>query len=62
MLGVEDWAEIRRLYLAEGWSIKRITRERGFARNTVRAALRAERPHVFQPGVHGSKLDLRTTA
>lgn len=36
MLGVEDWAEIRRLHLAEGWSIKRITRERGFARNTVR--------------------------
>ncbi len=57
MLGVEDWAEIRRLHLAEGWSIKRITRECGFARNTVRAALRAERPRVFQGGVRGSKLD-----
>jgi hypothetical protein len=39
VLGVEDWAEIRRLALSERWSIKRICRERGFARNTVRAAL-----------------------
>lgn len=57
MLGVEDWAEIRRLHLAEGWSIKRITRERGFARNTVRMALRSERPPAYQRGPVGSKLD-----
>ncbi len=57
MLGVEDWAEIRRLGLAEGWSIKRITRERGFARNTVRMALRSERPPAYQRRVRGSKLD-----
>jgi histidinol-phosphate/aromatic aminotransferase/cobyric acid decarboxylase-like protein len=48
VLGVEDWAEIRRLALSERWSIKRICRERGFARNTVRAAigLRAENRRV----------------
>lgn len=57
MLGVEDWAEIRRLGVSERWSIKRICRERGFARNTVRAALRSERPPGYQRSLSGSKLD-----
>lgn len=57
MLGVEDWAEIRRLHLSERWSIKRICRERGFARNTVRAALRSERPPTYSRSATGSKLD-----
>ncbi len=47
MLGVEDWAEIRRLYFSERWSIKRIGRERGLARNTVRSAIRSERRDPF---------------
>lgn len=57
MLGVEDWAEIRRLHLAERWSIKRICRERGLARNTVRAALRSQGPPVYRRAGSGSKLD-----
>ena len=57
MLGVEDWAEIRRLHCSERWSIKRICRERGFARNTVRAALRSERPPGYARSGVGSKLD-----
>ena len=57
MLGVEDWAEIRRLGVSERWSIKRICRERGFARNTVRAALRSERPPGYARSGSGSKLD-----
>lgn len=57
MLGVEDWAEIRRLYFAEGWSIKRIGRERGFARNTVRSAVRSEAPPVYRRAALSSKLD-----
>ena len=61
MLGVEDWAEIRRLYFSERWSIKRIGRERGFARNTVRSAIRGERPPVYQRTVPASKLDAFTT-
>lgn len=61
MLVVEDWAEIRRLYFGERWSIKRIGRERGFARNTVRSAIRRERPAVYQRTVPASKLDAFTT-
>ena len=57
MLGVEDWAEIRRLYFSERWSIKRIGRERGFARNTVRSAIRSERPPGYARAGSVSKLD-----
>jgi len=53
---VEDWAEIRRLFFSERWSIKRICRDRGFARNTVRAAVRSERAPVYERRVVGSKL------
>jgi hypothetical protein len=44
VIGVEDWAEIRRLHRAEGVSIKAIARRLGVARNTVRSALRAAGP------------------
>ena len=37
MLSVEDWAEIRRLYRAEGMPVKVIARVMGVSRNTVRA-------------------------
>src|SRR3954447_32917 len=47
VLDVEDWAEIRRLHLAEGVSIKEISRRLGVARNTVRSAVRSEGPPVF---------------
>ncbi len=57
MLGVEDWVEIRRLHGAERWSVKRICRERGFARNTVRAALRSDGPPVYRRAGSASKLD-----
>ena len=57
MLNVEDWAEIRRLHRAEGLSIKEITRRLGVARNTVRSALRAEGPPVFQRQRRASAVD-----
>jgi transposase len=41
---VEDWAEIRRLHLAERVSIKEIGRRLHLSRNTVRAALRSSSP------------------
>jgi len=41
---LEEWAEVRRLHCAEGVSIKEIARRLGLARNTVRAALRADAP------------------
>ena len=39
MLGVEDWAEIRRLRRAEGMPIKAIARVVGVSKNTVKRAL-----------------------
>lgn len=57
MLAVDDWAEIRRLHFAEGWAIKRIARELGVARNTVRAAVRSDRPPVYERTPSGSVVD-----
>ncbi|MFL5910251.1 MAG: IS21 family transposase [Gaiellaceae bacterium] len=57
MLDVEDWAEIRRLHLAEGVSIKEISRRLGVARNTVRSAVRSEGPPVFDRKPRPSAVD-----
>lgn len=54
---MEDWAEIRRLYRAEGLSIKEIVRRTGIARNTVRSALRADAPPTYQREGPGSAVD-----
>lgn len=54
---MEDWAEIRRLHRAEGLPIKEIARQMGLARNTVRAALRSDRPPVYQRPARGSVVD-----
>lgn len=54
---MEDWAQIRRLHRAEGQSIKEIVRRTGIARNTVRAALRAEGPPTRERGPRGSAVD-----
>jgi transposase len=57
VLKVEDWAEIRRLRLAEGVPIKEIARRLGVARNTVRAALTSDRPPTYQRALRGSVVD-----
>ena len=57
MINVEDWAEIRRLHRAEGMGIKAIARRVGMARNTVRAALRAEDAPHYERGGKGSAVD-----
>jgi transposase len=57
VLKVEDWAEIRRLRLAEGVPIKEIARRLGVARNTVRAALVSDRPPTYQRALRGSVVD-----
>ena len=58
-LNVEHWAEIRRLYQAEGMPIRRICRQLGVGRNTARALiaagvdaaqLRFEWPQPERPG------------
>jgi transposase len=57
MIDVHQWAEIRRLHFSEKLSIKRIVKLTGPARNTVRAAPRAEGPPVYRRPPRPSKLD-----
>jgi IS30 family transposase len=44
VITIDTWAEIRRLHWSEKVPIREIARDLGVARNTVRAALRAEDP------------------
>lgn len=57
MVGVEQWAEIRRLYVVKRLSIKEIARRTGRDRNTIRKALRSERPPKYSRPPRPSKLD-----
>jgi transposase len=58
VLCVEDWAEIRRLYRAEGMPIKGIARVMGVSRNTVRAAIASDRPPRYERPRKGSIVDV----
>ena len=57
MLGVEDWAEIRRLRRPEAMSISQIARVMGLARNTVKAALSSDGPPKYRREPAGSLVD-----
>jgi transposase len=57
VLSVEDWAEIRRLYRAEGLPIKAIARRLGISRNTVRKAVVSSEPPRYQRKPAGSIVD-----
>jgi transposase len=57
VLDVEQWAQIRRMHVVDGISIKEIVRRTGLARNTVRAALRSDQPPSYERGPRQSKLD-----
>jgi len=57
VIALEDWAEIRRLHRSEGLGIKTIARELGVARNTVRVALAAQEPPMYQRENAGSAVD-----
>ena len=57
MLAVEDWAEIRRLHLAEGLGVKEVARRLGVARNTVRQAVRSAEPPRFRRKPRPSAVD-----
>ena len=54
---MQEWAEIRRLHLSERMSIKAIMKQTGFARNTVRNALRSTRPPEYVRVATGSIVD-----
>jgi transposase len=57
VLGVEDWAEIRRLRRAERMPISQIARVLGVSRNTVRAALGRDGPPKYVRKPAGSIVD-----
>jgi len=57
LINVEEWAEIRRLYLAEGMGVKAIARRLGVARNTVRSAVRSEGAPGYERKGPGSAVD-----
>jgi len=57
VLDVERWAELRREHLVRGVSINELVRRYGIGRNTVRRALRSEKPPRYERQQRPSKLD-----
>ncbi len=57
MVGVEQWAEIRRLVLVEQRSQRQVAKSLGLARDTVARALASDVPPRYQRGPGVSKLD-----
>jgi transposase len=57
VVGVEQWAEIRRMHRVEGLSARGISRRTGLARDTVARLLAASEPPRYRREPAGSKLD-----
>jgi transposase len=57
VVGVEQWAEIRRLHRVDGVSIREISKRTGLHRKTIRRALAAGEPPKYSRSRGGSKLD-----
>ena len=57
MVGVEQWAEIRRMHRVERLSIREISKRTGLHRKTIRRALAAETPPMYSRPPVASKLD-----
>jgi transposase len=57
LVGVEQWAEIRRMHRVERLSIRAIGRRTGLHRKTIRRALAADTPPRYVRAPAGSKLD-----
>jgi transposase len=57
VLDVERWAELRREHFVRGVPIKELARRHGIDRNTVRRALRSDRPPRYERPPRPSKLD-----
>ena len=57
MVGVEQWAVVRRMYRVDGVSAREISRRTGLARETVARMLAASEPPRYRRGPAGSKLD-----
>ena len=57
VVGVEQWADIRRLHFVGKLSAREIHRRTGLHRDTIRRALRSEVPPSYRRAAKGSKLD-----
>jgi transposase len=57
VVGVEQWAEIRRMHFVGGLSQREIRRRTGLHRDTIRRAIASEEPPVYRRPAKGSKLD-----
>jgi transposase len=57
LVGVEQWAEVRRMHRVDGMSARAISRGTGLARDTVARLLAATEPPRYQRERTGSKLD-----
>jgi transposase len=57
VVGVEQWAEIRRLHFVKGLSQREIRRRTGLHRDTIRKALTSGEPPRYRRAPLGSKLD-----
>lgn len=57
MVGVEQWAEVRRMRRVEGSSGREISRRTGLHRDTVARLLAAATPPKYERTPAGSKLD-----
>jgi transposase len=57
VVGVEQWAEIRRLHFVKGLSQREIRRRTGLHRDTIRKAVNSSEPPVYRRALAGSKLD-----
>jgi transposase len=57
LIGVEQWAEIRRMHRVERLSMREISKRTGLHRKTVRRALAAQAPPKYVRAPAGSRLD-----
>jgi transposase len=57
VVSVEQWAELRREHFVAGKSIKELARSTGLSRNTIRRALRSDRPPSYQRAPRPSALE-----
>src|SRR5436305_15154551 len=57
VIGVEQWAEIRRLYFVERRSKRAIRRLTGAHRDTITRAIASDTPPRYERRSRGSKLD-----
>ena len=57
VVGVEQWAEIRRLQFVRGLSMREIHRQTGLHRDTISRAIHSDERPVYRRAPAGSKLD-----